>query len=68
MNRAAFTAMVRPASIRGEWGENVSTEGPVLPAGGVPAVRRPYRIVLVMKKQDHAWRWQLFSGSVPGSE
>jgi uncharacterized protein (TIGR02246 family) len=32
------------------------------------STRRPYRITLVMKMQDHAWRWQLFSGSVPGAE
>jgi ketosteroid isomerase-like protein len=30
--------------------------------------RRPYRIVLVMKRHDDAWRWQLFSGSVPAAE
>jgi ketosteroid isomerase-like protein len=30
--------------------------------------RRPYRIALVMKRHDDAWRWQLFSGSVPAAE
>lgn len=30
--------------------------------------RRPYRIVLMMKRHDDAWRWQVFSGSVPAAE
>lgn len=32
------------------------------------ATRRPCRIALVMKRHDQAWRWQMFSGSVPAAE
>jgi ketosteroid isomerase-like protein len=30
--------------------------------------RRPYRFSLAMVKRAHVWKWQIFHGSVPGSE